>query len=99
CGAVRVGDIVGRVGGDEFLVVCPDVADRAEAERIGARVADALHAELQVGGHTIALRASVGVAVASRREASADVLVSEADTEMYRHKRAARPSARPPVTR
>ena len=98
-GAVRSGDVIGRVGGDEFLIVCPDVTDRTEAERIAARVADALDAELQVAGHTIQLRASVGVAIAPRREASADVLVSEADTEMYRHKRAARRADHRPVSR
>jgi diguanylate cyclase (GGDEF)-like protein len=88
-GAVRSGDVVGRVGGDEFLVVCPDVADPAEAERVAGRVSDALDADLQVGGHRITLHASVGVAVAPRQGASADVLVSEADSDMYRHKRTA----------
>jgi diguanylate cyclase (GGDEF)-like protein/PAS domain S-box-containing protein len=85
--AVRVGDFVGRVGGDEFLVVCPDVTDRAEVARIAARVADALRTAVQVGEHTIDVQASVGVACATRRDTSADELVSEADAAMYRTKR------------
>ncbi len=87
CRAVRVGDYVGRLGGDEVLVVCPEVRDDGEASHIAARVADALHGDFQIGGATIELRASVGLAVAIPRETNADELVSQADAAMYREKR------------
>jgi diguanylate cyclase (GGDEF)-like protein len=86
-GAVRSGDFVGRLGGDEFLVVCPDVSSLPEAEKVADRVANALHGDFQIGGTAIELRASVGMACADRRDACADELVSRADVAMYTAKR------------
>jgi diguanylate cyclase (GGDEF)-like protein len=86
-GAVRQGDFVGRLGGDEFLVVCPEVTGPDEATRVADRVAAALHGEFTIGGTTIELRASVGVVCAQRQGASAEDLVSEADVAMYASKR------------
>jgi diguanylate cyclase (GGDEF)-like protein len=85
--AVRHGDFVGRLGGDEFLVVCPDVAGADEAKTITDRIAAAVQGQLRIGGSPIELRASVGVAYAGRREATADALVSAADAAMYAAKR------------
>ena len=47
-GAVREDDVVGRIGGDEFLVVCPGIATSAEAVRTAIRVAEALGHEIQL---------------------------------------------------
>jgi len=89
--AVRDGDFVGRLGGDEFLIVCPDVSGPSEASGIAERVQDALHGEFQLAGSRLVLRASVGVACAPRRAATAEALVSEADAAMYAAKRGERP--------
>ena len=86
-GAVRQGDFVGRLGGDEFLVVCPEVTGPDEAATVADRVGAALHGEFTIGGTTIELRASVGVVCAQRQGASAEDLVSEADVAMYASKR------------
>ena len=86
-GAVRQGDFVGRLGGDEFLVVCPEVTGPDEATRVADRVAAALHGEFTISGTTILLRASVGVVCAQRQGACAEDLVSEADVAMYASKR------------
>jgi diguanylate cyclase (GGDEF)-like protein/PAS domain S-box-containing protein len=86
-GAVRQGDFVGRLGGDEFLVVCPEVTGPDEATKVADRVAAALHGEFTISGTTIELRASVGVVCAQRQGASAEDLVSEADVAMYASKR------------
>ena len=86
-GAVRHGDFVGRLGGDEFLVVCPDVSGPREASNVADRVAGALHGNFTIGGSTIELRGSVGMVCAERHGASAEELVSRADVEMYTAKR------------
>ncbi len=84
--AVRDGDCVGRVGGDEFLVVCPNVADHDEAVTIGDRVSRALTTTVVVAGHRIDLQASVGVAWTTHPDP--DKLVARADAAMYRAKSA-----------
>ena len=79
---VRPGDTVARLGGDEFAFLLEDVSDPADAEEVAERVALSLGAPLAVGGVEVALRASVGIAVAEDNDTAADLL-RDADTAMY----------------
>jgi diguanylate cyclase (GGDEF)-like protein/PAS domain S-box-containing protein len=79
---VRGDDPLGRVGGDEFLVVCPGVGAPAPALAVAERVAQALRQPVRLAGATLQLRASVGVAY-TRRRVRADLLVQRADAAMY----------------
>ncbi len=79
---VRPGDTVARLGGDEFAFLLEDVADPADGDQVAERVALALAAPLAVGGVEVALRASVGIAMAADGDAAADLL-RDADTAMY----------------
>jgi diguanylate cyclase (GGDEF)-like protein len=79
--ATRERDQVGRLGGDEFLVLCPDVS-HAKGLDIVARLHRALHDPLTVAHHEIALGASLGIAW-TQYETSADALIAEADEAMY----------------
>jgi diguanylate cyclase (GGDEF)-like protein/PAS domain S-box-containing protein len=87
---VRAGDVVGRIGGDEFLVLCPDVSDADLAMALGERIADAVAAPLDVDGALVEPRASVGVAWAGtgvwRGGVNAEELIAEADAAMYASK-------------
>ncbi len=83
---VRAGDIVGRLGGDEFLVVCRTVTEEAEVVRIAERIELALSAPVQLVGATVSARASIGVSWA-QPGMSADALVASADAAMYVSKR------------
>ena len=86
--AARRGDVVGRVGGDEFIVVGRGVGSADQALAIAQRLADGLaaHVDPQPG---LRAAASIGVAWAPAAAAeSADQLVARADHAMYDSKRA-----------
>ena len=85
-GVVRGRDQVGRIGGDEFLVICPDVENRVQALEIGARVADALTIEVDLGEAITELRASVGIAWTCE-PSDPDGLIAVADRAMYSSKK------------
>jgi diguanylate cyclase (GGDEF)-like protein/PAS domain S-box-containing protein len=86
--ATRGDDLVGRLGGDEFLIVCQDTAAPA-AMQVAQRVAAILSRERSEPGGQLQLRASVGVAWAANDTVDIDELVARADAAMYLSKRAA----------
>ncbi len=87
--AMRAEDILGRLGGDEFIVVLPNVGTLELAEQIGLRLAEAVADPPEwVSGLTMRIRASIGVAWASREDVDADTLTAAADRAMYESKRA-----------
>ncbi|MCU1344304.1 MAG: diguanylate cyclase/phosphodiesterase with sensor(s) [Acidimicrobiia bacterium] len=85
--SVRGGDTVGRLGGDEFLVICPDITSDRDALALGERVAAALAEPLAVDGISLGTLASVGIARAQSSHTSAEALIAEADAAMYESKR------------
>ncbi len=85
--AVRADDVVGRLGGDEFLVVCPMVIDQARAVEIASRLETALRMAVDLGDSVVEVGASIGVAWAPVRSVSAERLVADADAAMYLSKR------------
>ncbi len=84
---VRDHDIIGRIGGDEFLVVCPNIADVGYATEIAERIGTALQGEFVVSGSRVSTSASIGIAWADSDDDNADSLVRRADAAMYRAKR------------
>lgn len=81
----RHGDLVVRLGGDEFCFLARASARGAEA--LAARVVRSLGAPFEIGGVTMRIGASVGVAVRRPGDASGADLVRRADAAMYRAKR------------
>jgi diguanylate cyclase (GGDEF)-like protein/PAS domain S-box-containing protein len=86
--AVRGVDTVGRIGGDEFLVVCPDVPSSQAALPVARRVAESTRLSITIadGVAPIQLGASVGLAWTNRASISPDALVARADRAMYQAK-------------
>ena len=85
--AVRGSDIVGRFGGEEFLLLLPGASVEA-AEARACAVLDAVRA-MQVswpGGALSGVTASIGVAVMPSHAAKGDALVAAADAALYRAK-------------
>ncbi|WP_342115273.1 putative bifunctional diguanylate cyclase/phosphodiesterase [Pseudoduganella sp. OTU4001] len=92
---VRKSDTVARIGGDEFVVLlshlAPDLAAAGNAaQQVAEKVRAALAQEFQIGGQFYASSASIGVTLLPKFGQSADDLLREADTAMYRAKGAGR---------
>jgi diguanylate cyclase (GGDEF)-like protein len=84
--ALRPMDTVARIGGDEFVVLAPDVDSHLHAVDIGTRLVDSLRRcpdRLEEGER---VAASVGVAVSVGGRATPEALLHEADTAMYQAK-------------
>jgi diguanylate cyclase (GGDEF)-like protein/PAS domain S-box-containing protein len=86
-GAVRDDDMVGRIGGDEFLVVCPDIGGPEQAMALAQRLADTLRRAATPGGSAVGYQVSIGVVWSSGPDTDADTLVAHADRAMYESKR------------
>jgi diguanylate cyclase (GGDEF)-like protein/PAS domain S-box-containing protein len=82
-------DGVGRLGGDEFLLLLPDIRGSDVALRVAERVCSALSGTIELSVGAVELSASVGVACAAGRTTGADELVKRADDAMYRSKKQA----------
>lgn len=87
---MREGDTVGRLGGDEFMVVMQDVYSEAEAAHLAGKLLSAIAEPIQTQGHTLIVSASVGVALSPRDGQKAEELIMHADVAMYRAKESGR---------
>lgn len=98
---VRPDDTVARIGGDEFVVLLPDLADIGPAFECLRRIELVLSRPMTWHGRELELAASVGLSSTSDPEESADEVLAAADHAMYGVKRS-RPrhhvaGARPPT--
>lgn len=89
-GRVRRSDTVARTGGDEFCIILEDPTCRADAERVGEALIRLLEEPLEVENHTVAVGASVGIAIYPEDADSAETLRIAADRSMYAEKNVAR---------
>lgn len=79
---MRPGDLLARVGGDEFALLCPS-AGIEDGRRIAARVLEGLEDPFVVGGIAMHADASIGVAAAPGHGETAEELLRHADVAMY----------------
>jgi predicted signal transduction protein with EAL and GGDEF domain len=86
---VRPGDAVGRLGGDQFLVLARG-CDSAEAAALAFRLQTTFALPFPAAGLSVPLSASIGVAVGRAGERDAHRLLSDADAAMYAAKAAGR---------
>ena len=87
--AIRVGDTVARMGGDEFLVVLDGVHDLAEATSIAEKIRVAVAAPDPANHGTPATTMSLGVTLSSPGE-PVDAMIARADRAMYEAKQTGR---------
>jgi len=87
-GAVRESDVVGRQSGDEFAVLLDHVIADEEAVAAAERILRELRRPFQLGGRSVVVGGSIGVAVSSGPDVTAEDLLIQADAAMYAAKAA-----------
>ncbi|HEY0843830.1 MAG TPA: EAL domain-containing protein [Noviherbaspirillum sp.] len=83
---VRAGDIAGRIGGDEFLVVLSDVRDSTDAAQAARHIIDALGQPYHVAGLALHSSPSIGIAVFHDDGEDMEQLIRRSDIAMYHAK-------------
>lgn len=92
--SVRTTDTAARLGGDEFVVVLRDLPAADPAHAIRRQIEARLQAPLRLKGLRLRLGASIGMALGSASDTSAEALLARADAAMYAAKRAHQGAAR-----
>ena len=80
--STRFSDTVARLGGDEFAILLEAISTQSEVERLAASLIEKLDQPFTLNATEVRVSASIGVAF-STQEASAEALLSKADTAMY----------------
>lgn len=87
---VRDTDTICRQGGDEFIIVLPEVADTEVPARIAEKIQRRLAEPFEIDGHVLGTSFSIGIAVYPDDGLEADALMKNADTAMYHAKESGR---------
>ena len=80
------GDLIVRMGGDEFILVQKSVSSRDEAEQMARRIFEEVSAPYCIEGHDIVIGASIGVAMSPDDGGSVEALLSRSDKALYQAK-------------
>jgi diguanylate cyclase (GGDEF)-like protein len=84
--SVRASDTVCRQGGDEFVILLSELERPGDANDVVRKLRTAFEMPLLVDGREFPVTASIGVSLFPKDADSADALLREADTAMYRAK-------------
>jgi len=88
--SVRACDLVGRMGGDEFMVLIPDTGQRASIDSICCRIRTALAVPVEFDNHQLHTAPSIGIAVFPDHGTSWQQVYKSADIALYDVKRQCR---------
>ncbi len=77
---------VARFGGDEFTILLPHLRDISDSVQVAERIRAAVRQPYEIDGHELYVDASIGIAGGSIDYASAEDILRDADTALYRAK-------------
>ncbi|MCF6320619.1 MAG: EAL domain-containing protein [Rhizobiaceae bacterium] len=80
------GSLICRFGGDEFVVVVPELCDKRECGRFAARLIEEISKPLLLDGHEINVGATVGVSISPIDAKDPDLLLKYSDAALYKAK-------------
>jgi len=87
---IRAQDTVARTGGDEFMLILPDLKAPEDAAKIAAKLVNGFSAGFELQGSLLTVTASVGVGLYPDDGVQDDALIEQADRAMYHAKRLGR---------
>ena len=87
---VRDSDTVSRQGGDEFIILVPELPESEQVVQLGMKLLRILGETYLIDGHELNITPSIGIAVYPDDGEDIDTLLKNADTAMYRAKNAGR---------
>lgn len=87
---LRKNDTVSRLGGDEFIVVIPEVGNKDDMTTLARKILDTVRTPFEIEGHRIAVGSSIGIALCPDDGADIETLMQHADMAMYNAKQSGR---------
>ncbi|HET6719628.1 MAG TPA: EAL domain-containing protein, partial [Rhodocyclaceae bacterium] len=91
---VRESDSLARIGGDEFVLMLPDVESPEDAAVVALKCFEVLKAPFRIDGHELLVTPSIGIALCPQDGETLDALIKAAETAMYAAKEAGRATYR-----
>lgn len=88
--SIREADTVSRLGGDEFIIVLPELHNVADADVIAGKVLFLVGQEYIVAGQKLRVTASLGISIFPEHGRDAETLIRHADQAMYHAKQSGR---------
>jgi len=92
--AVRATDTVARMGGDEFVILLPQLSETAAVERLAQNILDKVSEPITIGGCELHVTPSIGISLHPQDGDDANLLLRNADAAMYRAKSGGRRGVR-----
>lgn len=77
---------VGRIGGDEFIILMPKIKDGNDAIQLAEKITKAINHPITISGYEVHITCSIGIALYPTDGKDAETLIKHADTAMYRVK-------------
>lgn len=84
--SIRSSDTLGRRGGDEFVVLLPEIDSRADVETVAEKIRGEIERPFVLEGQEIRISSSIGIALYPEHADDEDGLLQRADEAMYRAK-------------
>jgi diguanylate cyclase (GGDEF)-like protein/PAS domain S-box-containing protein len=89
-GLMRESDTIGRLGGDEFLAVLPELHEKEAASRVAQKIQETLSRPFVIDGQELTVSVSIGIALYPQDGDTIESLIRSADMAMLAAKRAGR---------
>lgn len=87
---IRPSDVIGRLGGDEFMVVLPQTSSKEEITMVAERLIKALQEPWKIQDHEFVTTSSIGISVYPIMADRCEKLISQADQALYKAKESGR---------